>query len=522
MKLIKIIFIFLLSFSIANAQVVNTSDPTSDGDSADYDLTDQERVEADNYIHEGLSQRTMDEACAELDDPSACSGNVKTEFLGVDSDLVKAVVSAYSAVMGMLSLGGGTSIETQKTDAAGKDIEGETDESKDYCAMIPLAGEIVATTMQTLGQEDIVDDEYQESPQIAQLYKAARSHSTRAKTAKIQGSVFTATATCYVAYIPVGGATINTSIVLKTVASAFLAWFYWSEAEKQAQYAKEVNAIADSMPGKGDCNPHTENNCYCSQEETQYDTTYCIETLNKKITNTNSYSVPCVDADLKADANCSCVGKESCFDSEFFTNIQGTGAASFGTSSAGNNFKNLTNGVLTNGKLTSTASSSAAAAKKLLKDMDEKITDMPELTKSQMEMVKAMKGQGLKGSKALASIASTKATAKGKKMASGVKSNGSGKKSASNSKKSSSGKVLTFGRTSAIIGGSKKSSGNDLSSMLNKLKKKKTKGGSNGNILKFANQASKSAQISKNKNRPIFEIISRRYQVSGWKRLEIK
>ena len=43
-----------------------------------------------------------------------------------------------------------------------------------------------------------------------------------------------------------------------------------------------------------------------------------------------------------------------------------------------------------------------------------------------------------------------------------------------------------------------------------------------GNILSYAEKAQQSAQISQRPEKNIFQIISRRYQISGWKNVEMK
>ena len=48
------------------------------------------------------------------------------------------------------------------------------------------------------------------------------------------------------------------------------------------------------------------------------------------------------------------------------------------------------------------------------------------------------------------------------------------------------------------------------------------KSSSNGEILNFAQKAQAGAQISNRKDSSVFDIISRRYQVSAWRRLELE
>ncbi len=542
----KALLFFLFIFALPSyAQVVGTAAPDAELESEEYDLTDQQRWESQTYVHQGLINREMEEKCNELSDSGACKGRGKTKFMGVDSEIIKMVSKVYSlfgGVMGMQGGGfkgkpkdtGGNTQEVETPEAEPGKAEGdqatgdnadaskkEGEDKKDYCGLIPAAGEVVGMTMQTLGQQEIETTETQESPQKAQLYKAARSHRTRAQSAKIQGYTWGATTACYAYYMTMGGIVIDWKVIAKAAGAGFLTTFWLSESKKQDEYADEVQAIAESLPGRGDCNPHTEKNCYCSQPETQYDTANCMEILNKKVTDTTSYSVPCVDKDLKADAKCTCVGRENCFDTEFFSDIKGTGLADFGNTSAGKQFKNLTNGVLTNGKLSSAAASTSANAKRILKDLEDKVDDIPSLSKSQMEEAKSLSSYGVPRSVA-SLLAGQKENSFGKNKVASLTS-GAGPAANLNkaARSNSAGAVLRFNTTKSNIGSKSKSSNNSFNSLLNKFKKK---GNSKGNakVLKFAQKAEREAQITKNKDRPIFEIISRRYQVSGWRRLEIE
>lgn len=539
----KAFFIFLFLFTLPSfTQVVGTSAPDAELESEDYDLTDQQRWESQTYVHQGLVNRTMDEKCEELDDPDACQGRGKTKFMGVDSQVIQMVSKVYSLFSGAMGMqGGGFTAKAKDTTTSNIDQKApetkveqpdkpadadkpteEGEEKKDYCGLIPAAGEVVGMTMQTLGQQEIETTETQESVQKAQLYKAARSHRTRAQTAQIQGYTWGATTACYGYYMTMGGILVDWKVIAKAAGAGFLTAFWLSESKKQNEYADEVQAIAESLPGKGDCNPHTQKNCYCSQPETQYDTANCMEILNKKITDTTAYSVPCVDKDLKADATCTCVGQESCFDTEFFSDIKASGLADFGNTSAGKQFKNLTNGVLTNGKLSSASASTSANAKRLLKDLESKVDNVPSLSKSQMEEAKSLASYGVPRSVA-SLLAGQKVNSFGKNrvasLTKGLSPSKIGLRKGSGNQ--SAGAVLRFNNTKSNIGAKKKSSNNSFNSLLNKFKKKGASGG-NAKVLKFAQKAEREAQITKNKDRPIFEIISRRYQVSGWRRLEIE
>ncbi|MCR9205049.1 MAG: hypothetical protein NXH75_10755, partial [Halobacteriovoraceae bacterium] len=365
---------------------------------ADYDLTDQERWDSQTYFHEGKSVREMNEACDKLKDPAACQGRGKTKFMGINSDIVKMIAKIYSMFGGMMSMsgGGGMDFEAKELPEGETRPEGESDTKKDYCSMIPMAGEMVAMFAQQMETQNLNSQPTtQETPQKELLYRAARSHQAREKSAKIQGTVWTATVACYAGYMAMGGIAINWKVIAKAAGAGFLAIFWNNEAKQQAKYADEVRAIAEQLPGVGDCNPHTQRNCYCTQPETQYDPQYCLPQIHKKAIANNSYAVPCVDQNTKVDKSCQCVDTNSCFDQEFFSDLKVPGLVQFAKSSAGKDFRNLTRGELTNGKLASAANGSSARARKLLGELDKKNKKNPELSRGDLSVADSFEKYGL-------------------------------------------------------------------------------------------------------------------------------
>jgi len=540
-NLIPFLLLVLLVSGPTHAQIVdsiNAPNTEDEKEAVDYDLTDQERYESQQFVHEGLLQRQIKEQCEGLKDSKACYGNGKTKFLGMDSSLIQGIAKMYSLFGGMISMAGdGMDFKTKTKEAETPELKpGETkpetetpetaenkeggEKKKNYCVYIPAAGEAVATLSQQMGQQNIQNTASTETPQKDALYKAARSHETRAKTAKIQGTVWGATTACYAYYMTAGGVVLDTKTILQAAAAGFLTTYWFSEAKQQEAYAKEVKKIADNLPGKGDCNPHTQNNCYCSQPETMYDPVHCVPQLQAKALAKNSFAVPCVDKDLQADAKCDCVTADACFDSEFFSDSNLPGIGTFAASSAGKNFKSLTRGQLLNGKLSASQNGNSAAATRLLKDIAKNATPPSSLSKSQQGISDALTNAGLPAGLAKMMAMSPTTSAGKRKVASlGAGSSGSSGKTTTR-RRSKGSNVLRFSNGLGKVGAQKKKSGTNFNSMLGKYKKKKTT--SNKKVLKFANQAQKAAQIERNKDKPIFEIISRRYQVSGWRRLEIE
>ncbi len=539
MKITQLLIIFFLTFgSLGQAQAQLAGQKVKPGDipdkaSGEYDLTDQNRFESQVFIHEGLSQRKLDEECSKLKDPRACDGRGKTSFLGVDSTIVQMVAKAYSIIGGMMGMQGDAfDFKTKSGGAAEGSTEGATETAtegaeedgtkKNYCTLIPAAGEAVAMFAQQMAQNSLKSQPVtQETPQKEMLYRAARSHDARAKSAKIQGSVWGATTACYGAYMAAGGIVIDWKVIAQTAAAGFLTAFWFNEASQQEKYSKEINEIAESLPGRGDCNPHTQLNCYCTQPETMYDPTHCVPELHKKAIANDSFRVPCVDKDLKPDAQCDCISREACFDNEFFSDITAPGFVQFAKSSAGKDFRNLTRGQLTNGKLSAAGNSNAASAKKLLGDLASKASDSKPLDRQGMAIADEFKKYGIP--KPLAMLLASQPTTKtGQQKVSGLSADlQESRKKYNAARRSGGSSVLSFSRANGKIGSRNSKKGQNFNSMLNKFKKKSPT--NSKSVLKFAQEAEKKApQITRNKERPLFEIISRRYQVSGWRRLEIQ
>lgn len=559
-KAIIIIFTSLLTFSALGQAVSNSQSQ----DSNSMNITDQERHESQNYVHEGLAKRQADEECAKLDDPSVCQGReAKSKFMGMDSNTVKMVAKAYSMVIGFADIGSfkkykdtkpktegtkGTDKtnsatppkdppkEVAKTDqsAEAKDNaaadktgeERETEEQKDYCKYIPLVGEQLASFSQSSSQEDIykqVEDKSQQQKNM--LRKAARSHAERAKNSKTQMTWWGLGAACYSYYVATAffGNTAHTwSLWLKWGASVFMTMFYKQYSEDQQKYADEVNRIADGLTGRGGCNAITEKDCYCAQPETMYDPR-CLPQMKPRKVADGYYQVPCTDSNLKVDAKCTCIDSNSCFDQEFMNTLNLPGAANFINSREGSAFRNLTRGAAPKDTFSSATGLNVAKQKSLLGDFLSKNgpPSIPSLNSSQKAEADSLKGYGLP-SPLRSLLASKRADKASLNKIAGLSKGTSMSPYVANYRGGSGSKVLSFGGGSGFSPiKAKASKGSNHFDLLNKFGKKKTTKQS-GEVLNFREKATRQAQINKNSERPIFEIISRRYQVSGWKRLELK
>ncbi len=330
----KIITLFILN-TLSNSLLADAISFKQGGiDSPDTrsNFTDDEKEIVDNYLHEGYIQRSYDEKCKENTETyKACLGqDVDPKFLGMKSSMVKALSKAYSMI---IVAGAGGDLETTKDNenlTSDKNGEAEATSGKkeeevdntDYCKYIAAGTEAVTLVQTQMSQSDLNKlPTNQETFQKDQLYKAAENHNNRAKTAKIQTGGWGATTACYGAMIARPGISATSwSNLLKLGAAGLLTTFFYNEIGAHEKYRDKVKEIADGLPGKGDCNPVTQIDCYCAQEETKNDPKYCMGPTANYVMEKDLPTV-CLDDSLEADPSCRCLSTNSCYDKMFEENI---------------------------------------------------------------------------------------------------------------------------------------------------------------------------------------------------------
>ncbi|WP_417335363.1 hypothetical protein [Halobacteriovorax marinus] len=541
-KLLITLLTMTLSLQIGAQAVMDTKygpdhDPSN--------LTDQDKDLSENFVHDQRVQRIYEEECtADSDTEDACLGNkADPKFMGMKSSMVSALSKAYVMIMGTA----GGELSTTKSEWAKSSAEkakeaeaassadanntgnnnanGEKDEQKDYCKYIPMATEAIGMFNTTSDQQTLSSlPTKEDTQQRDSLLKAAANHDSRAKTAKIQTTGWGAGTACYVAMLSMSSASWgSTGNLMKLGASALLTSFYYNQIGDHEDYADKTRAIANKLPGKGDCNPITERECFCeeptSKKRADY-AKYCVPQINGKPIAYTSEIVTCVDNQLKEDPDCKCAQTNTCIDEKVMTTITGFDGQSFLSSPALSDFSSLSRGELTGKNLSSTQTNLNNALAKL-RELDSKVELEPNtiLTPAQKSEAKFLQEMGLPANLAT-KVATTSVSPEAKKNMAKFNGNFSNsRRNYSNSNRKKKSNVLTFSGGDGINSNQRKATTKkpDFLSRFG-LKKKKKK--NNQAVLKFAEQAEKQAQISKNSDRKIFDIISRRYQVSGWRRLE--
>jgi hypothetical protein len=516
-------------------------------------LTDEQKKLSESYVHQGLSNRIITEKCASEDMKQICAGQDPNSS---KTALIKAVAQAYAVVGAMagdsiLSLKKGsagtdsatkgtsttstsTSTATTKDSTTADGMSGQNKSSTDkkdetqtdYCKYFPAGTESVATIMQSMTTSNLSsgDSSSTDSAQKVTLLKAAKNHSERAKGAQIQAVGWYAGAACYTYMAASGTAAVNTALVIKLAAATFLGTFYQGEVSTNKGYAEKTKAVADALPGAGDCNPVTQKSCYCSQPETENDTTYCYTELHKKSIAASSTRVSCVDSSLKTDSSCKCESTNTCFE-KLIINSDTTNALGYGTTSSSpfSGVRALTHGELVGGTLSGTSyASSAAIAKKGLADYSDKIQGPSSLNNDQRAMAAILQKAGIP-SNAAALLASTNVPTSAldsanAKLAGTV--NGLNTNSLSNAIGSTDHSVNFSGGSGLGVKG-KSGSGNSNDILSKFAVPGKKDGATNNRVVEFAQEAQRKNQITRSSS-TIFEIISNRYLNSATKLLELE
>ncbi len=491
-------------------------------------LTDQEKQLSENFVDQAGANKIIKEKCTgEME--QVCAGQEGDhKVMGMSPGLIKAAAQAYAMFGAMsdgflpISKGSGEwfkgkpdapPVDPKATDGATK-----SEAPADYCKYIPAASEMIAK----FSQQDTVQNlsNGAETSQKEQLLKAAKSHDGRAEQAQYQTIGWYGGAACYAVNMASGNFATDKSAIIKLSAAAFLGIVYQKEVEANKDYAQKTRDIANSLPSKGQCNPVTENECYCATPEYANDPTYCKEQIAKRNMASTFTRVACTDDKLKIDASCNCQKTNTCFDT--FLESQGGPALQLGAGYSNSPFRSvaaLAKGRLEGGNLGSNAyAGTSAIAKKALNEVVSKIpgSNNP-LTLGQKEIADALTSQGIPASvsrlmasnpapKSAVDSAMAKTAGLGYyyKMPSVARNN-----------------VVDFsGGYGLGTGGNKAAKKSGMEDILGKLGANKGTA-SNAKVLEFAQKAeARASQITKS-DRPIFEIISIRYQTSGRRLLQV-
>jgi hypothetical protein len=493
-------------------------------------LTDAEKVLSEEFIHDGLAQRTYNEAC-KGDNRTLCEGNDPSNR----GMFIQMIARAYGMVVGVMggkftrrSGGEGETTTTTTTENGDNATTAKADDDKkemnDYCRFIAIGTEAFAMFQQQFAQTNLSKLPHNaDTAQRDKLLKAAVSHEERAKQAQFQTMGWGATAACY--WSMLAFAQLDWQLGLKIGGSTLIAGFFHNEIQRQKGYASKIRSLADQMPGKGDCNPITERICYCSQPETMNDATFCVNEMRRRHINETAYmNTTCIDGQMRADPECRCLDSESCFDKRIESSLRGVGFGNLQMQGI-RPIQEMSRGSVTAGTFNGAGRQVAALNNRLDRSPEiKKLLESREVQPAQREGIDVLAGSGVSPtlSKLMAFAPPNAATAE----------NIARFQDASASPEESLGSEVAR----SVHGGNARFSGgfglqdrygsnddgyhNPAADIFKRLNQ-----GNDGdrapadNVLRFAERAEQNAQITRRPDTPIFEIISNRYRLSAWTRL---
>lgn len=542
-KLISILLITSLSSSVF-AQEAAFDDVKT--------LSAQEEAKAEEYIHQGLSEKEALKMCEEGNEKMKNLCDSKDAFGGGSLEaMMPAVTKAYTLIV---QFGGGKlekfkeangnpvykDTETGEVFKANKDgsytdfdpekpgetVEKDTEDETDYCAMVATAGEVVGTALTTLNNNKSYENYEKATPeakQAASFRTLSKNHKDMKKTSQIQGGVWAGVSGCYASMMIWGNVKPSPMTIIKTAGAVLIGGFYLKKASAHGKRAKLLSAMADELPQAGDCNPYTDTTCFCNEDSSprvdiaNYNK-FCIPSVFSN-RNQNNDATICVDQAGKADAQCSCAQTNSCLDKNFKI-----GGMKFGLSPL--QMQDPLAGISPLGKGfgagdLNTANKNLNLAKKALANY--KPDSLPNLSDSEKKLANTYSKLGIP--KPAAALLAKKAaginpsssslSALGGAMGSGISSNQG--KNAIAGYSGPAKKTKSFSNGGNANGVKKSRTNKSYNPFGRRNKTTKTSG---VHIEDFATKAQREAEIVPDKSRPIFDIISHRYKMSAWKEFQ--
>ena len=516
-------------------------------------LTEEEYDQSENYIHQGKAESLYKEQCVGEDGTidSLCN-NADSAFDHGSTEqkleqMMPMVTMAYSAIAGTMPVkytekkNGGPVLSDGKNDyAKGKDglyrdtngkaldpnqrkemgLKEKSKEGQDYCGMIPQFG-VPAITMfeQNMDKttQQNLDQAEPQARQRASFLALSKVHKDRAKSAKIQFGMWGATAGCYGALLVTKTLQPNAGAVVKTGAATLLAYFYNLKKKAHEERAKLLEEMANKYPGAGDCNPFTETSCFCNEETSQISdpTNYQNKCVPKGFAkNFKKDSFICVDAAGKPDPSCDCVASGTCADSKFKSMGMQVGLNPSMMRDPMAGIKPLTSGFGAS-KLDQITERNLAFAKKAMEKVKPKDLSNLVLNGKKQKLAKDFHKMGIPKAYAARMAAAAKGGSAPALATSGLGSSNmgvSGKGVKEAFKISTTAPKFKSGKTA------RKKRSNRSGSAFGRFGRKKRTGGAKGaEILTFAQRAAREAEITKDKSKPIFDIITYRYKASAWR-----
>ncbi len=524
MKTVNALLIVLFLFQNLAMAVDQPPEPTGVDSqfSTPTNLTDQQMEDARTFVHQGQRDRVYQEGCEKADDCKLEEGFPVEMMIGKAYGMIGLFTGdGMSPNLNIKPTQAQIDAAKAKPPVDGKAVEPERDKKKDYCMMAAMVWESVGGMLQQALQKKADNTTTPGDAQLQALVSLQQTHKARQETAKYQAYVYGAVTACYTTMMFTGIDLSDPMLWVKFAGAGTLATLYGIKSEKHKKAAEKVGEVIDSMEWAGkNCNPWTRTTCFCSEStsKTIYPDQYqevCV--LNKGNFDTPKVALGCAAVEgkeIKYDKECKCKQSNSCLKSGLKGYNPKYGMNNNLMNDVNKTFDLLATGEYDKGELDrATLKTMATASRMKMKGLDKIKT--PPLTTEQQKMAKAMSQYMPEKLAQLA--AASKPSSLSKIQEPSFSSAGLSKLSP---------KLRQQLAKSIDAGYSKKGGGNSSSGSdepeftMPTFGSKSAEQSGGAEVMEFAEKAQMKAEITNQPSTPIFEIISNRYQRSGWQKLD--
>ena len=383
-----------------------------------------------------------------------------------------------------------------------------------------MGTEAIALASQVVQNEAIVEVPLsKENAQKESLYQIKRSHESRIKVSEIQEKGWGATSICYVAQ-SAAYMTVDLKSLAAAGAAAWLAKYYHDIKKEQEKRVQLIQDLIDKLPNTGDCNPITERNCYCEEETSKAEPIYmkyCWPTAYQEYTDNIDNRISCLDDEMKEDPECLCIGTNTCYDMTYSKMVANFPNKAALTAEVLPTISSLSRGDISGADVTGVNTNLNAATKKLTQKDRDKVNSGKGVDPNKLNLLTSSGMDPALAKAILQSELSAKGLRASQKFKKGSSSPGSNPSLKDEKSAPKGDSQIMFFDGKGIQ--KKKARSNRNNDYQNQYKKKTSKKIPTGQLMRFNQRASNKAQINRNKKRSIFDIISRRYQVSKWRKM---
>jgi hypothetical protein len=523
MKITNALFIVLFLFQNVAMAVDQPAEPTGIDSqfSTPTNLTDQQMEDARTFVHQGQRDRVYQEGCAKADGCKFEEGFPIEMMIGKAYGLIGIFTGdGMSPNLNMKPTAAQEAAVAGKVDAKGNPVEPDHDKKKDYCMMAAMVWESVGGMLQQALQTRAENTTTPGDAQLQALVSLQQTHKARQETAKYQAFVYGGVTACYIG-MAFTGIQLDASFWIKSVGAGALTTLYGIKSEKHRIAAEKVGDVIDSMDWAGkNCNPWTRTTCFCSEStsKTIYPDQYqevCV--LNKGNFDTPKVALGCAAVQgnqIQYDKECKCKQSNSCLKSGLKGYNPQYGMNTNIMNDVNKTFDLLATGEYDKGELDrATLKTMATASRMKIKGLDKIKT--PELSAEQQKIAKAMSEYMPAKLAQIAAASQPKSLSKIQEPS----FNTAGLSKLSPKIRQQLAKSIDAGY--AKKGGGNSSSGSDEPDfMMPTFGSKSAEQSGGAEVMEFAEKAQMKAEITNQPSTPIFEIISNRYQRSGWQKLD--